>query len=115
MSNPKSGEVWLVTFPFTDLTSTKVRPALVISLHREDVIILGIFSKIPTAALRESWVLMAENHPEFLQTGLKKTSLIRADKIATIHESVFLKRLGILPLDILILVQKALKKALNLS
>ncbi len=115
MSSPKYGEVWLVTFPFSDLTSTKLRPALVISVHREDVIILGIFSKIPTAGLRETWVLMPENHPKFLQTGLKKISLIRANKIATIHELVFQKRLGVLPSDILILVQKALQKALNIS
>ena len=115
MSNPKFGEVWLVALPFTDLISTKVRPTLVISVHRENIIILGIFSKIPTTGLRETWVLMPENHPEFLQTGLKKISLIRADKIATVHESVFQKQLGILPSNILILVQKALKKALNIS
>jgi len=49
MLNPKPGEIWLVRFPFSDLTSTKVRPAPVLATHRQDVIILGIFSKIPPA------------------------------------------------------------------
>jgi hypothetical protein len=55
-----------------------------------------------------------ENHPEFSQTGLKKQSLIRADKIATVSESIFQKQLEILPTDIQILVQEALKKALGI-
>ena len=44
---PKINEIWLVCFPFSDLKTNKLRPALVIAIHREEVIILGIFSKIP--------------------------------------------------------------------
>jgi len=105
----------LITFPFSNLTSTKVRPAIVWAEHRQELIILGIFSKIPVETLRETWVLIADTHPNFSQTGLQKTSVVRADKIATINESVFQKQLGIFPPDILELVQKALKKSLNLS
>ncbi|MCU0516726.1 MAG: type II toxin-antitoxin system PemK/MazF family toxin [Oscillatoria sp. Prado101] len=78
------------------------------------MIICGIFSKIPAEELRETWVLIAEEHPEFGPTGLKKASLIRADKIATVHKSVFQKQLGILPADIRVRVQEALKKALGI-
>ena len=114
MLNPRPIEIWLVKFPFSDLTSTKVRPALVLAVHREEVIILGIFSKIPVGNLRATWVLMKENHPEFSHTGLKKSSLVRADKIATVNKSVFQKKLGTLPADIIALVQEALKKSLNI-
>lgn len=114
MPNPKPAEVWLVRFPFSDLTSTKVRLAVVLAVHREELIIVGIFSKIPVGALRETWVLIEDSHPEFLQTGLLKTSLLRADKIATVDESVFQRQLGSLPPDILVLVQVALKKALGI-
>jgi len=114
MSNPKPQEIWLVRFPFSDLTSTKVRPALILAVHREEAIILGIFSKVTNSNLQTTWVLMSEEHPNFLQTGLKKTSLIRADKIATVSNSVFHKKIGDLPSEIIVLVQEAVKNSLNL-
>ncbi|ACB51498.1 putative plasmid maintenance toxin/Cell growth inhibitor [Crocosphaera subtropica ATCC 51142] len=115
MSNPKTREIWLVRFPFSDLTATKLRPALILAVHREKQIILGVFSKIPLGNWRETWVIISENHPNFSQTGLKKTSVIRTDKIATVNRSVFQRKLGILPSDILNQVQTALKKSLNIS
>lgn len=113
--NPNLSEIWLVRFPFSDLTSAKLRPALVLATHRDERIILGIFSKIPESALRESWVLVDANHPHFLETGLKKTSLIRSDKIATVSLSVFQNQLGHLPPDLLNAVHTALLSALNLN
>lgn len=115
MSNPETSEIWLVRFPFSDLTATKLRPALILAVHREEQIILGIFSKIPHGEWRETWVIVSENHSDFSQTGLKKTSVIRADKIATVNQSVFQQKLGILPSDILNQVQTALKKSLNIA
>lgn len=78
------------------------------------MIILGIFSKIAAEDLRETWVLIGDTHSEFLQTGLKKTSLIRADKIATVNQTVFQRQLGVLPSDLAVWVQEALKIALNI-
>ncbi|PSB09438.1 MazF family transcriptional regulator [filamentous cyanobacterium CCP2] len=115
MSNPEPGEIWLVRFPFTDLVSAKVRPALVWARYRQDAIILGIFSKLPTGTRPETGVLIADNHPSFTETGLKKTSLLRTEKIATIHESVFQRQLGDLPPDLLHQTQKALRRTLNLE
>lgn len=114
MPKPQPEEIWLVRFPFSDLTSAKPRPALILAVHREEVIILGIFSKIPTGKLRNIWVLIQDNNAQFSQTGLKKTSLIRADKIATVSTSVFQRKLGELSADLSIEVQKALKISLNL-
>ncbi len=114
LNKPKYGQIWLVRFPFSDLTSTKVRPALVIAVHREEVIILGIFSKIPTVELRETWVLIPADYPDFLPTGLKKTSLIRGDKIATVNQSVFRKQLGTLSPQLLGEIKQALKKSLDI-
>ncbi len=114
MSKPQPGEIWLVRFPFSELTSAKLRPALILAVHREEVIILGIFSKIPTGNIQNSWVLIQDSNAQFSQTGLKKTSLIRADKIATVSTSVFQRKLGDLSADLLTEVQKALKIALNL-
>lgn len=111
---PRINEIWLVKFPFSDLTSTKLRPALIISIHREEIILIGIFSKIPATSIQNTWVLISEQDPNFKQTGLKKSSLIRADKIATVNETVFVKKLGFLPNIMIPLTQLAIKKALNL-
>lgn len=112
---PERGEIWLVRFPFTDLTSTKLRPALVWAEHRTDRIAIGIFSRIPVGVLPETWVLMEDSHSEFTLTGLKQTSLLKTEKIAVIHESVFQRPLGRLPSTIMVQVQASLKKALHIS
>jgi len=111
MPTPKPGEVWLVRFPFTDLTTTKLRPAFVLATHGEDIIVAGIFSRVP-AKLRATWVLIDEQQIEFGQTGLRKSSILKAEKIAVIHESVFSRQLGRLPADVIANVQATLKKAL---
>jgi mRNA interferase MazF len=115
MSQPSTGEIWLVRFPFSDLTSTKVRPAFVLATYRQEAIILGIFSKIPPAPLAATWVLIDTAHPDFAQTGLIKSSMLRAEKIATAHQSTFQRKLGQLSPDLAQSVEMALKKALNLS
>ncbi|MFY7884631.1 MAG: type II toxin-antitoxin system PemK/MazF family toxin [Dolichospermum sp.] len=58
---------------------------------------------------------MSETHTDFIKTGLKKTSLIRADKIATVHNSVFHKRIGTLPSDLFNQLEVALKQSLNIT
>jgi len=115
MVKPRRGEVWLVRFPFTDLTSTKLRPALVWAVHGEDIIVLGIFSRVPAGTLRKSWLLIEDQHSNFSQIGLKKTSVVKAEKIAVVHESVFQKKLGSLPTKVMVQVQKALEGALLIS
>ena len=48
------GEVWLVRFPFTDLSSTKVRSVVVLAVFGEDVVVVGVFSRILARPLRET-------------------------------------------------------------
>jgi mRNA interferase MazF len=108
-----SGEIVLISFPFTNLTDAKIRPALVISELKEDIIVVGIFSKIPDI-LEESWFLINEEDPWFKQTGLKKTSVIKTGKIAVIHNSIVRKKLGKLPVDIFGLVKEKMRKTLKI-
>ena len=112
---PKRGDIWLLRFPFTDLSSSKVRPAIIISMHGEDLIVLGIFSRLPSVAVRDTWVIVDESSTDFAQTGLMKTSLIKAEKIAVVHESILRRKLGSLPKTFMDKVAVALKKALELN
>lgn len=86
----KPGDILLVNFPFTDLISSKVRPAIVITAKGEDIIILGIFSKIPEK-IQESWFVIDETAGYFTATGLKKKSTIKTEKIAVVHTSIVKK------------------------
>jgi mRNA interferase MazF len=110
----KPGTIVLVNFPFTDLQSSKVRPALVLTAKGDDVIILGIFSKIPDE-FRDSWIKIDEVGPNFGVTGLKKTSIIKTEKIAVIHRSLIRKELGNLSQELLQRVKKTLLKTLEIE
>ncbi len=110
----RPGDVVLVNFPFTDITSSKLRPAVVITDKGADVIILGVFSKIPEA-VDESHFLIEDTAAYFSNTGLKKTSVVKTDKIAVVHRSNIRRPLGSLPDDIFDIVKTKLKKSLGLS
>lgn len=110
----KPGDIVLVNFPFTDLVSSKVRPAIVITTKGEDIIIPGIFSKIPEA-IQDSWFVINETAEYFTATGLKKKSIIKTEKIAVVHSSIVKKILGSLHEDIFTTVKEKLKKTLRLG
>lgn len=95
----KQGDVVLVPFPFTDLTATKQRPALVISTDAinsrgGDVVLLAITSQIPPTLLPDQYMIPATDQQG---CGLPKTSLIKLAKVITLYQSLVVKRLGSLP------------------
>ncbi len=99
----KFGTIVLVPFPFTDLTSTKVRPALIVSKtdpKTKDLVLVFITSRTHEQRQRGRLLLEAKNK-HFKQTGLKVDSLIRFDKLATLSKSVILGELGVLHKDLL--------------
>jgi mRNA interferase MazF len=90
-------DVVLLSFPFTDLSATKVRPALVISPDNynqtsQDIVVLLITTN--TSRRGRFDLLLEKSHPEFLQTGLRYDSAIRTDKIFTLNRRLLVKSLG---------------------
>jgi mRNA interferase MazF len=94
-TNYKFGDVVLVSFPFTNLQSTKKRPAVIISSaaychQRPDVIVLAITSRVQQSpgfgeSLIENWE----------RAGLLKVSAFKP-LIATIEQTGVLRTLGVL-------------------
>lgn len=84
----KKGDLVLVPFPFTDLSATKNRPALVLLENQEDVTLSFITTKRYWA---EDWDLYLEPSN---RNGIKKPSIIRLAKITTLEKSLVLGRLG---------------------
>jgi len=61
-TNFKRGDIVLVPFPFTDLSSAKQRPALVVSSDAlnaasEDVLVAAITSQIPANLSAEEFLI----------------------------------------------------------
>ena len=88
---PKQGTLVLVPFPFTDLSATKVRPALVISSKAlgADVILSFISSRQKQGAHNVAISPSEKN-------GLKMPSVVVCSKIATLEKTVILGELGTL-------------------
>lgn len=107
------GKIVLVPFPFTDLTATKLRPALVIYESNKDVILAFISSNIPST-LSEVDVLVAGNHPGFRNTGLKMDSVIKLDKVATVLKELVVGEIGEINEGIRKEINQKLKKILEL-
>ena len=108
------GDVVLVRFPFTDLTTAKLRPAVVLATHGDDLTIVGIFSSFPQPP-RETWISLTREDPTFPQTGLKASSVIKAERIAVIERSVVVRKLGSLPSLHMEELKRAVKLSLNLE
>jgi mRNA interferase MazF len=113
----KRGTIVLTDFPFTDLSSTKRRPAVIISREsndKDDVIVAFISSVIPDNLSETDFVLEME-HKDFPKTGLKKDSVFKMDKLATLNKSIFSGEIGTLSAEILSLLEFRLKTALALK
>jgi len=82
------GDIVLIPFPFTDLTGNKLRPALVLTETHLDLTIAFITTQLqwqePTDILLQ---------PGY-SNGIKKTSLIRLSKIATVDRSLVVGKIG---------------------
>ena len=83
----------LIPFPFTDLTSAKLRPALVLYEGERDVVAAFISSRLPEKDSLES-VLIGDEHREFQLTGLKVSSVVRLDKVATVLKDLVVGEIG---------------------
>ncbi len=92
------GDVVLVRFPFTDQSTTKKRPAIVVSsasYHRErsDLILMAVTSQI--GAMRRTGDILVEGWQE---AGLLKPSVVKP-VVATVQRDGVLRRLGRLGKD----------------
>jgi mRNA interferase MazF len=89
------GDIVLVPFPFTDLSQTKLRPAIVLwaDYIGNDVTLYFVSSQqLDTLAIGE--FLLDATDPEFPNTGLKTSSKVRVTRIMTVERKLIVRRLG---------------------
>jgi mRNA interferase MazF len=83
-------DIVLIPFPFTDLSGNKVRPALVLAVPERGADCIVAFV---TSNKEGKSVYGVEVEPDAV-SGIKASSLIRLDKIATLQKSLVLGELG---------------------
>jgi mRNA interferase MazF len=92
MGAPSAGEVILVPFPFSDLSQSKVRPAICLAnAGRGDWVLCQVTSKAygdPAA--------VALDAADFASGGLLIASFARPGKLFTAHEGLLVRSVGAL-------------------
>ena len=90
-------------FPFGDVAGMKLRPVLVLSDAigpAAEVLVAYISSVMPSQMLPTD-ILLDPTLDRDRETNLKATSMLRLHKLATIHRTSLVRRLGALAPEIL--------------
>ncbi len=89
------GDIVLVQFPFTDLSQTKLRPAVVLleNTSLNEVTLCFISSQNIENISDEEFVLDTSD-AEFIGTGLRVASKVRVTRIVTLQRQLIIRRLG---------------------
>jgi mRNA interferase MazF len=112
----KRGNIVLLPFPWTDLKSYTLRPALVISddsynKNSTDAIFLFITTKEYKGLFD---FRLRKTDSSYTKTGLQTASTFRMGKLATLEQKLAKRRLGYADATLLKKIESGLKLLLNL-
>lgn len=109
------GDIVLVRFPFTDLSGSKLRPALVVAFENKygDVILAFISSGVKETGNTD--FVLKEGNGDFSKTGLKKTSVFKMGKLATLSKDLLSGKIGSVSPRLQEKLDEKLRKALRLD
>jgi len=106
------GAIVLVPFPFTDLSSEKIRPALVLAVQKKgDDCTLAFITSEKKEKVGEYGVCMESTR----QNGLKVESFVRVDKLATLQKKLVIGEIGKVEKEVMGNVDVSLKKLFGLQ
>jgi len=102
------GRIVMVAFPFTDRTTTKIRPVLVVSSKvynsGEDFVAVPISSRLAPDGYQ---ILSTESY--FRATMLRCDSTIKWTKVMTLSRVIVTRQLGCVPDEVLKQVQELIR------
>ena len=93
----KTGDIVLITFPFSALTQVKIRPAVVVSETKDkykDLILAAVSSQIP-ASLSSAEIVIKQDS----LNGLRASSVIKVDRLFTLKSEKVIAHIGRLSLN----------------
>lgn len=109
----EQGDIVIIPVPFTDLTSQKRRPVIVISNNTynrktDDIVVVALTSN-PTETDYSFTITSSD-----LELGmLNRPGKVRTDKIYTLSQSIVLKRFGRISSDVLDRIRNMLKHLIS--
>lgn len=116
--NTKRGDIVMCDFPFSDLSGSKVRPALVVlndayqKLHHT---ILAIISSSRTRFVGDpSQLAVDDTHDDWAKSGLRIPSVIQCEFLASVHKSLISTTLGELSDATMLQIDECLNSALGI-
>lgn len=109
-------KIVLVPFPFDDLSSSKVRPAVCLTDEIKPYrhLVLAFITSRVSGAPATTDLVIDFSDADFPLTGLKVSSMIRLHRLMTISKSVIRRELGELPKNQQTEIEKRLRELFNL-
>jgi mRNA interferase MazF len=109
---PSQGEIVLIPVPFTDLSSQKRRPVIIVSNDRynrssRDMLVVAMTSNLST--IPHSFII---DNPDLIAGTLNRPSLVRCDKIYTLEQTLIVKQFGQVRPEILSQIQQVIQQLL---
>ena len=109
----KQREILIIPIPYTDLSSQKKRPVIVISNNHynslmEDIVVVAMTSNVEK---RDYTILVSNKDME--KGTLLYESMIRVDKIYTLKQSIVIKRFGCIKKERFEQINTLLKKLIE--
>jgi mRNA interferase MazF len=113
------GDIFLVVIPFTDGSGAKLRPAVVVTsdaipVQLDDITIAPVTTNTPRTGLLSTQVLIDLATPDGKSTGLIQTSVVRCERVTTVHNRLLRQFVGRVPPSLMARVDAASKVALEL-
>ena len=106
----KQGDILLIPVPFSDLTSSKKRPVLVLSnndynIKTEDIIVAAVTSNITS----KDYNILISNK-DMQEGNLHVNSCVRVDKIYTLSQNIVIKNFGTVKPEVMNNIKEKLSK-----
>jgi len=102
------GDVVLIKFPFTDLSGSKLRPAVVLFDSGNDLIVAFITGVLAVKSIGD--ISLKRNGTN----GLKKDSVLKLSKLATLSKDLVAGKIGVFSDEEITEINRVLREMLQL-
>ena len=92
----KKGDVVVLPFPYTDMTSIKTRPVLIVAYPRGTNVIVA---QITSQQARNDEYAVSLEEKDFAEGSLPTASFVKTNMIMTLAEDMILAKTGIVDKD----------------